>query len=70
MILVVAESATMKEVDIKLFFEKFHQLYASVTGNPFYEANTAISSPRFEKEMSELSARSLTTNALSGVGGS
>jgi hypothetical protein len=66
MILVVAEAATVKEVDIKLFFEKFHQLYASVTGNPFYEANTAIVSPRFEKEMSDLSARSLTTSTLTG----
>jgi hypothetical protein len=68
MILVVAEAATMKEVDIKLFFEKFHQLYASVTSNPFYEANTAIASPRFESEMSELSARSLTTSSLGGNG--
>jgi hypothetical protein len=54
MILVVAEAVTIKEVDIKLFFEKFHSLYLSITGNPFYETNTPITSPIFEKEMTDL----------------
>eukprot|EP01127_Copromyxa_protea_P010452 TRINITY_DN2544_c0_g1_i1.p2 TRINITY_DN2544_c0_g1~~TRINITY_DN2544_c0_g1_i1.p2 ORF type:complete len:138 (-),score=29.51 TRINITY_DN2544_c0_g1_i1:11-424(-) len=59
MILVISESSTAKDLDIKYFFDKFHQLFLKVTSNPFYETNSKIESPRFASAVESLALKGL-----------
>lgn len=59
MILVLSESSTAKDPDIKYFFDKFHQLFVRVTCNPFYETNSRIESPMFASAVESLAVKGL-----------
>jgi hypothetical protein len=59
MILVISESSTAKDPDIKHFFDKFHQLFVRVTCNPFYETNSKIESPMFASAVETLAQKGL-----------
>ncbi len=47
-------SVSLKDPDIKLFFQRLHQAYIDCVSNPFYEPNTQLKSKRFEQVVSSL----------------
>ena len=59
MILVTTENSNPKDPDVRQFFQHFHRLYVNVASNPFYETNTKIESPSFDKAVTALAAKGL-----------
>ena len=44
----------MSEDTIKQFFNELYEVYVKTIMNPFYEANTKITFPAFDKKVKEL----------------
>ena len=47
-------SASLKDSDIKISFQRLHQAYIDCVSNPFYEPNTQLKSKRFEQAVTSL----------------
>lgn len=56
-------SASLKDPDIKILFQRLHQAYIDCVSNPFYEPNTPLKSKRFEQVVSSLMVQSDTMNS-------
>ncbi|KAL6050878.1 Trafficking protein particle complex subunit 2 [Balamuthia mandrillaris] len=52
---------TKNEDGIKYFFHEVYELYLKVLLNPFYKANTPITSSTFQKRVKHLGRKYLTT---------
>jgi len=54
LIVVVLDDADLKEVDIKNFFKRFHQVFAGTVCNPFYTPDDVIKVKKFDTDVDNL----------------
>ena len=54
-------SASLKDPDIKILFQRLHQAYIDCVSNPFYEPNTQLKSKRFEQVVTGLMVQTEST---------
>eukprot|EP01094_Clydonella_sp_ATCC50884_P004488 TRINITY_DN13516_c0_g1_i1.p2 TRINITY_DN13516_c0_g1~~TRINITY_DN13516_c0_g1_i1.p2 ORF type:complete len:144 (+),score=47.31 TRINITY_DN13516_c0_g1_i1:35-433(+) len=56
--IIVTDDTDMKDVDVKTFFDRLHQLYVKATCNPFHTVGEPVESSRFKVEVARLVAMS------------
>jgi len=54
----VVDDSSVKEIDVKQFFDRFHTLYVKTVSNPFHNFDEEIDSSKFQVEIARLVAQS------------